>query len=397
MLNVKINIFIEILIIFIIKSIKKKKIKIRIKKNKNINKGNYLIKLCNCLSCHTLNGGKPFSGGNIIKTDFGILSTPNITFNKKYGVGKYNLKNFINLIKNGVSKKKKFLFPAFPYINYNKIKKNDILNIFNSIKKIPKEKIINKKNNIKFPIKYRNIMLGWRILFFKKKVNKNKEKSNIRRGKYISKTLGHCEMCHTKINKIGKINKYFKYKGYNKIEKWFASDISNNKKINKNNIKNLYKILKEGINKEKIINGKMVEVVNNSLQYASKIDIISISRFIKSKINKKKILKINIKKYNKEKYNIKYKIGKRIYKKNCKKCHGKLKLGNFPIFPKIIKIKKNFSYENNLKILFKKSNINNTLKNKYCSIMPSLWNIKSKIIIYFTNNKNLNKNIIFKK
>ncbi len=392
-----INIFVEIIIIFLIKNIKKKKIKVKIKKNINLNRGAYLIRLCNCISCHTLNGGKPFSGGNIIKTDFGVFNTPNITFNKKYGIGKYDLKNFINLIKNGISKKKNFLFPAFPYINYNNIKKNDILNIFNFIKKIPKEETINKYNKIKFPIKYRSIMIGWRVLFLKKKNNNNKEKSNIKRGKYISKTLGHCEMCHTKINKIGKINKYFKYKGYNNIEKWFTSDISNNKGINKNNIKNLYKILKEGINKEKIINAQMLDVINNSLQYASKVDIISISRFIKSKINKKKILKINIKKYEKKKYNIKYKIGKKVYKKNCKKCHGKLKLGNFPIFPKIIKIKKNFNYENNLKNLFKKANINNNLKNKYCSIMPNLWNIKNKIVIYFINNKNLNKSIIFKK
>ncbi|WP_259286016.1 c-type cytochrome [Candidatus Nasuia deltocephalinicola] len=392
-----IKIFAEILVIFLIKTIKKKKIKIKIKKNANINKGKYLVRLSNCLSCHTLEGGKPFSGGNIIKTDFGLLYTPNITFNKIYGIGKYNLKSFINLIKNGISKKKKFIFPAFPYINYNKMKKNDILNIFNFIKKIPKEEIISKNNKIKFPIKYKNVMMGWRILFFKKKNNINKEKSNIKRGKYISKTLGHCEMCHTRINKIGKINKYFKYKGYNKVEKWFTSDISNNKGVQKNNIKNIYKILKNGINKEKIINGKMLEVVNNSLQYASQIDLVSISRFIKSKINKKKILKINIKEYNKKEYKAKYKIGKKIYKKNCKKCHGKLKLGNFPIFPKIIKIKKNFIYESNLKNLFKKSNINNTIKNKYCSIMPSLWNIKNKIIIYFIKNKNLNKNFIFKK
>ncbi|WP_259292851.1 c-type cytochrome [Candidatus Nasuia deltocephalinicola] len=392
-----INIFTEILIIFLIKNIKKKKIKIKIRKNTNINKGKYLVRLSNCLSCHTLNGGKPFSGGNVVKTGFGILNTPNITFNKKYGIGKYSLKNFINLIKNGISKKKIFLFPAFPYVNYNKIKKNDILNMFNFIKKIPKEEIINKNNKIKFPLKYRNIMIGWRILFLKKKNNINKEKSNIKRGKYISKTLGHCEMCHTKINKIGKINKYFKYKGLSKIEKWFTSDISNNKGVYKNNIKNIYKILKYGISKEKIINGQMVEVVNNSLQYASKIDIISISRFIKSKINKKNILRTNIIKYNKKEYKIKYKLGKKIYKKNCQKCHGKLKLGNFPIFPKIIKIKKNFSYENNLKNLFKKPNINNTIKNKYCSVMPNLWNIKNKIMIYFIKNKNLNKSIIFKK
>lgn len=117
----------------------------------------------------------------------------------------------------------------------------------------------------------------------------------------------------------------------------------------------------------------MIDVINNSLQYASKIDVLSISRFIKSKINKKKILKINTeKKYNKQEYSLKYKIGKKIYKKNCKKCHGKIKLGNFPIFPKIIKIKKSINYKNNLKNIFKKPNINNTFKNKYCSIMPNL-------------------------
>jgi len=44
-------------------------------------------------------------------------------------------------------------------VNFNKIKKNDLKSIFLFIKKIKKEKIINKKNKIKLPIKYKKLMI----------------------------------------------------------------------------------------------------------------------------------------------------------------------------------------------------------------------------------------------
>lgn len=156
MLNID---FLEIILIFFIKSFKNKK------KNKNKKiiykkKGEYISILGNCISCHTVAGGTPFSGGVSVKTKFGIINTPNITFDKNFGIGKINLKGFIQILKNGISKKKKFLYPVFPYVNYCKIKKNDIKNLYIYLKNLNNENIINRKNKIKFPLNYRNFLIG---------------------------------------------------------------------------------------------------------------------------------------------------------------------------------------------------------------------------------------------
>ncbi|ALP69967.1 Putative diheme cytochrome c-553 [Candidatus Nasuia deltocephalinicola] len=363
MLNIN---FLEILLIFFTKILKNKK------KNKNkkiIYKkaGEYTSILGNCLSCHTLNGGAPFSGGVSIKTKFGIINTPNITFNKKNGIGKINLRGFIKTLKNGISKNKKFLYPAFPYINYCKTKKKDIKNLYIYLKNLNNENILNRKNKIKFPLNYRSFLIGWRSLFFKKiKIKYNtKKKYNLNRGNYLYKSLCHCEICHNKLNNFGFNNKNFKGLGYTFIEKEKVININNNKNnIKKKNIFNIYKLIKYGLNREKFINIQMGEIVEKSIQYFSKIDIISISKKIKNNINKNIILKnrknlININKL--------YKLKKK-YKNYCKKCHGKLFLGNFPLYPNIkLKIK-----SKNIKNLIKNSKNINTNKKMYSSIMPFL-------------------------
>ncbi|QSF25326.1 hypothetical protein CU086_00630 [Candidatus Nasuia deltocephalinicola] len=159
---------IEIIINIIIKIIKNKKLKIFYLK-KNVNKGKYLITIGNCISCHTLEGGKPFGGGYSIKTKFGIVNSPNITSNKKYGIGELKLKNFIKLMKNGISKKGEFIIPIFPYKNFSKIKKKDLKEMFFFLKKTKNENILNKKNSLKFPIKYKKLIIFSRIIFLKKK------------------------------------------------------------------------------------------------------------------------------------------------------------------------------------------------------------------------------------
>ncbi|AGS33261.1 putative gluconate 2-dehydrogenase CccA; Cytochrome c, mono- and diheme variants [Candidatus Nasuia deltocephalinicola str. NAS-ALF] len=362
MLDIK---FLEIVLIFFIKILKNKK------KNKNKKiiykkRGEYISTLGNCISCHTLDGGAPFSGGVTLRTKFGIINTPNITFDKNYGIGKINLKVFIQVLKNGISKKREFLYPIFPYTNYCKIKKNDIKSLYIYLKSLNNENIINRKNKIRFPLNYRSFLIGWRSVFLKKiKIKYNKKKKyNLNRGNYLYKSLGHCEICHNKLNDFGLNNKKFKGLGYTIIEKEKVININNNKNnIKKKCVFNIYKLIKYGLNKEKFINIQMAEIVEKSIQYFSKIDIISISKKIKNNINKNNILKIQ----NSLISNNLYKL-KRKYKNNCKKCHGKLFLGNFPSYPNIkIKIK-----SNNIKNLIKNSKNINTNKKIYSSIMPFL-------------------------
>jgi len=90
-------------------------------KAESMQRGEYLVKLGDCIGCHTTHsGGKPFAGGLPIKTPFGIIYSPNITPDKKTGIGGWTTAQFIKAMRKGISPKGKYYFPAFPYPYHNK-------------------------------------------------------------------------------------------------------------------------------------------------------------------------------------------------------------------------------------------------------------------------------------
>lgn len=390
----KMIIFVELFLLFLLSLLIKnnKNNKKIINKNLLIKKGKYLSTLANCITCHTPIGSKPFSGGLPIKTKFGTLFTPNITSDKTNGIGNIKLKEFKNSIKHGISKNNNFLYPIFPYLNYSNLKNIDINSIYVFLKSLPGVKKKNIKYKLNFPLNYKNLILGWRLLFFKKN-NKNYKKltSSLKRGEYITNNLGHCNMCHTKNNNLESNIKKLNYSG-NLIgnSNWYSIPLVNNSKLGIKNktIQELTNILNWGKSKKKTILGPMAEIINNSLQNINKIEINSISSYLKIIINKniKNIKSIKKEEINKENLKIFFKKGKILFNNNCVNCHGKLTLGNFPIYSKINKNIINTDFKENIFNILKYTNNNNTFKNKFSSIMKNFFNlIKVKDWYYITN------------
>lgn len=384
----KMIILLEILILlFIFFFLKKKIIKKKINnKNLLIKKGKYLSNISNCISCHTPYGSKPFSGGVPIKTKFGKIFTPNITNDFKTGIGNIKLKEFKNLIKHGLDKNNNLLYPAFPYINYFNLKNKDINAIYIYIKSIKSVKKKNIKSLINFPLNYRNLLIGWRLFFFNNK-NKYYKKltSSLKRGEYITNYLGHCNMCHTKSNNLESNIKKLNYSG-NLINNsnWYSIPLINNSKIGikKKTIQELTNILNWGKSKEKTILGPMVDVIN-ILQNISKIEINAISSYLKIILNKN-INKIKIiNNFNKINQKFFFDKGKLIFKNNCKKCHGEISLGKFPIYPKINKNIINDNFKENIFSILKYTNNNNTFKNNISSIMKNFFNLVKTSNCYY--------------
>lgn len=84
--------------------------KIEIKSGMNeklIKRGEYLVKMGDCMACHTdtSNHGKPFAGGLALNTPFGTFFTPNITPDKETGIGKWSTDDFIRAMHEGINPK----------------------------------------------------------------------------------------------------------------------------------------------------------------------------------------------------------------------------------------------------------------------------------------------------
>ena len=82
-----------------------------------------------CASCHTADPAKPFAGGKRIDTPFGGIYSPNLTPDRDTGIGAWSDEDFYRALRYGVAPDGSRYYPAFPYPNFTKLIRDDILAI----------------------------------------------------------------------------------------------------------------------------------------------------------------------------------------------------------------------------------------------------------------------------
>lgn len=175
-----------------------------------IAKGEYLVKLGDCMACHTDHGhghhGKPFAGGLPIKTPFGTIYSTNITPDKATGIGNWTFSQFNRAVRYGISPHG-YLFAAMPYNYYNVLSRKQVREMWAYLKRIP---AVNRKDtpvDMPPPFSWRWLQFGWRFAFFKPgedtfKYNP-KHSAQWNRGRFIVRGPEHCGACHTPHNFLG--------------------------------------------------------------------------------------------------------------------------------------------------------------------------------------------------
>jgi len=267
-------------------------------KAEKIKRGEYLVKMGDCIACHTApHGGKAFAGGLGIKTPFGTLYTPNITPNKETGIGGWSDNDFIKAMHEGISPKGHYYYPAFPFYYFNIIKTQDLLDIHAYLNAIPSVHQKNKKDTIIFPFNWRFLQIGWRLLFFtfhkKGPYRYNpKESQAWNRGYYLVNGLAHCGMCHTpsyyliwkKFPLAAPIQKYA-LTG-NMVQGFYAPNITSTllKNVSLKELANVF--LKDKLIGNGEVQGPMKDANHDSLKYLTKNDIKAIDIYLLSIKNK---------------------------------------------------------------------------------------------------------------
>src|SRR5690242_15757594 len=94
-----------------------------------IARGQALVIAGDCTSCHTADPAKPFAGGKRIDTPFGAIYSPNITPDRETGIGAWSETDFYRALRFGVAPDGSSYYPAFPYPNFTKLTRDDILAI----------------------------------------------------------------------------------------------------------------------------------------------------------------------------------------------------------------------------------------------------------------------------
>ncbi len=169
--------------------------------------GAYIFKAAGCADCHTdrKNKGKPLAGGRALKTPFGTFYAPNITPDKKTGIGGWTEAQFVKALRQGIGPDGSPYFPAFPYTSYTRITKADAADLWAYLSHRPAVARKNQPHDLNFPFAWRFLVWFWRWLFFDEGALPAAPGKDAawQRGRYLALALTHCGECHTPRNFLG--------------------------------------------------------------------------------------------------------------------------------------------------------------------------------------------------
>ena len=301
-----------------------------------ITRGEYLARAGDCVGCHTAATGKPFAGGRAMPTPFGALFVPNITPDDETGIGRWTAEEFYRMMHTGVSKDGTLLYPAMPFASYTKVTRADSDAIFAYLMSVTPVRQQNRPHELKFPFNNRDLLIGWRTLYFKEGefVPDPKQNAEWNRGAYLVQGLGHCAMCHTAINVLGGSSESKAFEGgMIPNQNWYAPSLTSNREAGLGNweIQEIADLLQVGVSHRGTTYGPMAEVVYNSLQYLSDADVRAMAVYLKAlpqrdseppPTSQARLVSPNV-----------METGRKIYGSQCAMCHGDEGKGHPPSFP----------------------------------------------------------------
>jgi mono/diheme cytochrome c family protein len=302
-----------------------------------IARGEYLARAGDCIACHTAPEGRPFAGGHAMPTPFGTIYTSNITPDADTGIGKWSADDFYRTMHNGRFPDGGLIYPAMPFASYTKVTRADSDAIFAYLRSIAPVNQKNKPHELRFPYDNRQLILGWRTLYFREGEFKPDTTKSVEwnRGAYLVEGLGHCGMCHSPINALGGTSQADTFKGgLIPMQNWYAPSLTNNREAGLGDwsIKDITDLLQTGVSMRGVVYGPMAEVVHNSLQYLNDEDTRAMAVYLKG-IAEPSPPPAASSALPTTESSLLISLGKPVYDKNCASCHGTQGEGKPPHWP----------------------------------------------------------------
>ena len=302
-----------------------------------IARGEYLARAGDCVACHTVPAAKAiFAGGRAMATPFGDLFVPNITPDDETGIGLWTPDEFYRMLHTGVSRDGTLMYPAMPFASYTKVTRDDSDAIFAYLQSVPPVRQKNRPHELRFPYNNRDLLLGWRALYFKEAEFASDPKQSVQwnRGAYLVQGLGHCSMCHTAINALGGSSESKAFEGgMIPNQNWYAPSLTSRREAGLGDwsIRDIADLLQVGVSHRATVYGPMAEVVYNSLQYLTDEDAEAMAVYLKDlsprdadapATSSERLVSPSV-----------MELGRTTYTTQCAVCHGDKGEGQPPMLP----------------------------------------------------------------
>jgi mono/diheme cytochrome c family protein len=189
----------------------------------NLANGETMFTIGGCTSCHQTPGQEDrhrLGGGVALASPFGTFFGPNISPDRGAGIGGWSELDFVNALMRGVGARGEHLYPALPYTSYQRMRVEDVRDLFAYLKTLPPVTDPSKPHEISFPFNIRRTLGGWKLLFLDERpFTPDPSRGEAwNRGAYLVEGPGHCAECHSPRNSLGGIKSDDRFAGGVDIE-----------------------------------------------------------------------------------------------------------------------------------------------------------------------------------
>jgi mono/diheme cytochrome c family protein len=258
-----------------------------------VERGLYLARAGDCISCHTGPGRLPFAGGLPMKTPFGTIVSTNITPDRSGGIGDYTEADFARALREGVRRDGRHLYPAMPYTSFARIDDADMHALYAYFQRgVAPVASKPAETALPWPFSMRWLMVGWNFLYLEPGVYAPDAARGAEwnRGAYLVQGLGHCGECHTPRNSLtGGVKSTSDRRGDSflagaLIDGWYAQPLrhADRPTAAQWSSADLVAFLGTGRTAHTAAFGGMSEVVENSTQYLTSEDLGAIASYLKT-------------------------------------------------------------------------------------------------------------------
>jgi mono/diheme cytochrome c family protein len=240
-----------------------------------------------CSGCHAVPGADDktrLGGGLALKSPFGTFYMPNISSDRRDGIGAWSEAEFVTTLSQGTSPDGRHYYPAFPYTSYQRMRLDDLRDLFAYLKTLPAVSGKVREHDMSFPFTFRRGLGLWKLLYLDGKpfAPDPTKSAMLNRGAYLVEGAGHCAECHSPRNLIGGIIAAQRFAGGPNPEgKGWIPNITQ-KDLGDWSEKDIAYLLETGQTPDgDSIGGAMTEVVRHTSQLAPE-DRAAIAAYIKS-------------------------------------------------------------------------------------------------------------------
>ena len=253
----------------------------------NLQNGRTMFLIGGCSSCHATpkqSDATRLGGGLALNSPFGVFYVPNISSDASDGIGRWTEAQFWTAMVKGTSPSNEHLYPALPYTSYQRMRLDDLRDLFAYLKTLPPVSGKVRDHDLRFPFNIRRTIGIWKLLFLDGKpfAPDFSQSAQWNRGAYLVNGPGHCAECHSPRNILGAIVASRRFTGgqsptgqggvpditQGKLHDWKTADFA--------------EVLDTGMTPDSDrIGGAMVEVVANTRQLSA-ADRQAIAVYLKS-------------------------------------------------------------------------------------------------------------------